>query len=483
MNIGAFSFAIHQLPSISAGKLNQPSNKGDSKFGNIFSSMVANNTKEVDVQRTAEVQELLEENSFEGVLELLGISYDEGLFIVSQGEEEKAVSIDEVLENLDNLLSLLNINREQLNEILQLILGQEVSINNLSDFIQFINEQPQLSADIALTILGKDKDNQKVAVQLLQLMKLVEIICKEYSNSQQSSLLLSENNNEFKLQRKQPANIFQTVDKVSENEQSTKPISGVKAVLQNVENLISIEGTSSSGKFSLEGFEQVVQQVKTTMENSASTLPNTMLQPNSETKTVEGTSSSGKFSLEGFEQVVQQAKTRMENSASTLPNTMLQPNSETKTVTITLPNTNQTSQAESLVKQIEALLQRSQMANTQGTSKILIKLHPENLGSIRIELVHREGAITARLLASTSQAKELLDSQVHQLKQAFVQQNIQLERIDILQSLQESDLREQSFFNNMFNGRERQEKEEQHSEEKQEEESKSFKDYLIDEEV
>lgn len=437
MNIGAFSFAINQLPSISSGKLNQPSNKGDSKFGNIFSSMVANNTKEVDVQLTAEVQELLEENSFEGVLELLGISYDEGLFIVSQGEEEKAVSIDEVLENSDNLLSLLNINREQLNEILQLIFGQEVSINNLSDFIQFINEQPQLSADIALTILGKDNDNQKVAVQLLQLMKLVEIIYKEYSISQQSSLLLSENNNEFKLQRKQPANIFQTVDKVSENEQSTKPISGVKAVLQNVENLISIEGTSSSGKFSLEGFEQLVQQAKTTMENSASTLPNTMLQPNS----------------------------------------------ETKIVTITLPNTNQTSQAESLVKQIEALLQRSQMANTQGTSKILIKLHPENLGSIRIELVHREGAITARLLASTSQAKELLDSQVHQLKQAFVQQNIQLERIDILQSLQESDLREQSFFNNMFNGRERQEKEKQHSEEKQEEESKSFKDYLIDEEV
>lgn len=452
MSIGAIPFvAANPLQSISSGKLNQQSinsnNGNTSKFGNIFSSIVANNTQGADVQPAAEVQELLQADSFEGVLERLGISYDEGLFIVSQGEDEKAVSMDELLENFDDLLSLLNMNVEQLNEILQQITGQEVSINNLSDFIQFINEQPQLSADIAASILGKDNGNQKAAVQLLQIMKLVEMIGEELQLEQLGfSSLVNEQNlqfaafttkiDELHLQGNQIDFHFQSADEAMQSDQSAS-ISNLKATLQNVESLISKEGISSSGKFSLEGFEQVVQQ----------------------------------------------AKTKVETSSSTLPNTSMQQNSETRTVTITLPNTNQTSQAESLVKQIEALLQRSQMSNTQGTSKLLIKLHPENLGSIRIELVHRDGAITARLLASTSQAKELLDSQVHQLKQAFVQQNIQLERIDIQQSLQETDLRNQSFFNNMFNGREQQEKEEQHSEEKQEEETKSFKDYLIDEEV
>ncbi|MFP3499343.1 flagellar hook-length control protein FliK, partial [Pseudomonas sp. SIMBA_059] len=80
-----------------------------------------------------------------------------------------------------------------------------------------------------------------------------------------------------------------------------------------------------------------------------------------------------------------------------------------------------------------------------------MKLYPENLGSIRIEIFQKDGVLSARLLASTSQAKELLDSQVHQLKTAFAQQNIQMDRIDIAQSLQETDrnLRDQSLFGNM----------------------------------
>ncbi|MFK4998008.1 flagellar hook-length control protein FliK [Bacillus sp. N9] len=37
----------------------------------------------------------------------------------------------------------------------------------------------------------------------------------------------------------------------------------------------------------------------------------------------------------------------------------------------------------------------------------------------------------ARMIASTSSAKELLDAQIHQLKQAFAQQHIPLDKVEI----------------------------------------------------
>ncbi|RKJ06733.1 flagellar hook-length control protein FliK, partial [Butyricicoccus sp. 1XD8-22] len=109
---------------------------------------------------------------------------------------------------------------------------------------------------------------------------------------------------------------------------------------------------------------------------------------------------------------------------------------------------------------------------------------PENLGSIRIEIMQQDGVLSARLLATTQAAKELLDGQLHQLKSAFAHANIQMDRIDIAQSLQETDrnFRDQSMFSNMFRQQQEQENENQ-DEHDEDEESLSFKDYLINEEV
>ncbi len=76
----------------------------------------------------------------------------------------------------------------------------------------------------------------------------------------------------------------------------------------------------------------------------------------------------------------------------------------------------------------------------------------------------------------------MLDSQAHQLKQAFAQQNIQVDRLDIAQSLQDADRqqRDQSFFNNFFK---QQQDEEQDQKSDDEDEGMSFSDYLISEEV
>nr|WP_255726555.1 flagellar hook-length control protein FliK [Sporosarcina sp. ACRSM] len=130
---------------------------------------------------------------------------------------------------------------------------------------------------------------------------------------------------------------------------------------------------------------------------------------------------------------------------------------------------------------MQTIFKRSNFGQTGGTNRLLIKLYPEHLGQVRIELLQTNGVMTARILASTALGKEMLDSQLHQLRQAFVQQNIQIDRIDISQTLQDTarNDREQAF-NQQF-GRQQQEAEQQHNQNS--EEDKTFQEYMIELEV
>lgn len=193
-------------------------------------------------------------------------------------------------------------------------------------------------------------------------------------------------------------------------------------------------------------------------------------------KEVQVTTKTTTSTQQGFRQVVQQVVQQTETTDSqNQSNTSVQTSTTTRTVSITLPP-EKPAQSQALAKEIQSLLNRSQFSNSQGTMKLLLKLYPENLGSIRIELIQKDGILSARLLASTSLGKEMLDSQINQLKTAFAQQNIQMDRIDIAQSLQESDMRDQNLFSNLF--KQQSEEQEANKEEGTDEESMSFSDYL-----
>lgn len=150
-------------------------------------------------------------------------------------------------------------------------------------------------------------------------------------------------------------------------------------------------------------------------------------------------------------------------------------------VPIQQTESNQTNRSESFMKEMQALMKRSNFGQVGGTNRMLIKLYPEHLGQVRIELLETNGIMTARILASTAFAKGLLDSQLHQLKHAFNQQNLQIDRIDIAQTIQEStrNEREQSF-NEQFK------REQQTNDNRQgntTEEDQSFEEYMIELEV
>ncbi|MER2105570.1 MAG: flagellar hook-length control protein FliK [Solibacillus sp.] len=177
-----------------------------------------------------------------------------------------------------------------------------------------------------------------------------------------------------------------------------------------------------------------------------------------------------------FQQAVQQAtQTTKVETETAQPVQHQQQVTQTKTVTVTLP-AEKPAQSEALLKEIQNLMNRSQLSGQPGNMKLLLKLFPENLGQIRIELVQQNGVLTARLLASTAIGKELLDTNLNQLKASFAAQNIQMDRVDVAQSLQETDRggRDQNFFNNFF----RQQPEEKDEEDDEQEDGVSFQDLL-----
>ena len=183
-----------------------------------------------------------------------------------------------------------------------------------------------------------------------------------------------------------------------------------------------------------------------------------------------------------FQQVVQQVaasqtQTKQETDTAQVQVQQQHTQMTTKTVTITLP-ADRPAQSEALAKEIQNLINRSQLSNNQGTMRLVLKLFPENLGQIRIEVMQKDGMMQARLLATTSSGKELLDSNLQQLKTAFAAQNIQMERIDVAQSLQDAERnRDQNFFNNFFH---QQQEEQEEKKNDDDDDEQSFDEFLTD---
>jgi flagellar hook-length control protein FliK len=95
--------------------------------------------------------------------------------------------------------------------------------------------------------------------------------------------------------------------------------------------------------------------------------------------------------------------------------------------------------ADQLMQQFENILSKSSFLKTGGTQKLFIKLNPDHLGGLRIELIQKDSTMIARILTSSGAAKEILDSQINGLKQAFSSQNIQVEKIEISQQMTQQD--------------------------------------------
>ncbi len=82
----------------------------------------------------------------------------------------------------------------------------------------------------------------------------------------------------------------------------------------------------------------------------------------------------------------------------------------------------------------DVLRQVSQMTRvlvSQAESSIEMQLNPENLGKVYLQVVSREGVITAQIAAQNEAVKEALESQIVTLRENMNQQGIKVEAIEV----------------------------------------------------
>ncbi|QTC42410.1 flagellar hook-length control protein FliK [Bacillus sp. V3] len=154
---------------------------------------------------------------------------------------------------------------------------------------------------------------------------------------------------------------------------------------------------------------------------------------------------------------------------------------KSESFTMNMGKTKGAQQYEQFVKEFQTILSRSNLQTQPNMNKLLIKLYPEQLGSLRIEILQTNGIMTARILATTSAAKEMLDSQLQGLKHAFTSQNLQVDKIEVSQALADPE-RQSKGQSHQQNGQSKQAPEDTHKD-NEEQEAAGFKEYLVSSEV
>ncbi|KAA0966511.1 flagellar hook-length control protein FliK [Sporosarcina sp. ANT_H38] len=355
-------------------------------------------------------------------------------------ESEESISkLDSLtnLGNLEELASLLDLEPKQLLESLLQLLetagldeGELSVIANTNDFWTVLNAldkvAPQFFKQLTDALEGKGEIPKQQAIELLTLLKTAELTAPK------TDLLMKQEQQVFTLQG-YLATAGEHFEKVLHSNSSAK---NVIAGLMESKNISRFAVHADAGR----------------------------------TMTDDGTAEKGSESS-----ATMGTKDASQQVASSAFGTVVAAKGE---LTLTELENRNNARNDTLIKEMQNVFKRSNFGQADGTNRLLIKLYPEHLGQVRIELLQVNGIMTARILASTAQGKEMLDSQLHQLRSAFLQQNLQVERIDVSQTLQDTSKndREQAFNQHFRN--EGQEKEEQH--ELNDDEEMTFQEYMIE---
>ena len=113
--------------------------------------------------------------------------------------------------------------------------------------------------------------------------------------------------------------------------------------------------------------------------------------------------------------------------------------SKPEQISLMIPKGTTSTSFDQFVQDFSKVLESSQWIKSPNMNKLLIKLYPEQLESLRIEILQKDGMMTARIMANTAQAKDLLDSSLQGLKHSFGQQQIQVDKIEIIHSMTEAE--------------------------------------------
>lgn len=433
---------IASLQGIAGVYVQNSSNKVQSgqpatnSFGSIFSSIAGNVPLAV-----APVQELTVDGiTDESIMAIFNATSIEELGIAIKALTDGESKLDSIsnLGNLEELASLLNLEPKQLSDSLLQLLEQagldeeELSaVANTNDFWTVLNAidkvAPQFFAQLTDALEGKGEIPKQQAIELLTLLKTAELTAPK------TDLLLKQEQQVFTLQ-------------------------GYLATTgERFENVLNTSSSAKNGMVQLMGSKNVIRFV--------------VPADSGRTMTDDGTTEKGSESSPA----TVSSKDVTQQVVSSAFGTVVTAKGE---LTLTEVENRTNARNEALIKEMQTIFKRSNFGQADGTNRLLIKLYPEHLGQVRIELLQVNGIMTARILASTALGKDMLESQLHQLRSAFLQQNLQVERIDVSQTLQDTSKNDRDQAFNQHFRKEGQETEEQH--EQNDEEEMTFQEYMID---
>lgn len=138
---------------------------------------------------------------------------------------------------------------------------------------------------------------------------------------------------------------------------------------------------------------------------------------------------------------------------------------------------------EQIMEQFQKIVQLSRFSVHQdGKMQLSMILRPENLGEITVRLVQIDGEMTVKMIVSSMQAKEMLEKNIHQLRNVFAPHQVTIERQELnLQSANELQQEQKD-----EDSQEQQHEQQNDHEEKQDKDNKFeayFQELLLNEKV
>lgn len=356
---------------------------------------------------------------------------------------------------IQDLLSLLDV--QSLEEAQELLQANDLTVDS-SSLKQLLNK-----------LLGETDDLSKLEDQTQDVWDILAVV-SEQPNKLVESILLSLNGQA--MANPVMANQVEAKQSVVSPVEATQAVELLK-IAQLIGNKSDLtfkqESTLFDLKQTLETLKENLMNVSLNQGKSTITIPKAFLQQMVINQTV----------VKGANtEVVTESKeiTSLVQGQTTTVQTKVE------TVTMTLP-TEKPAQSEEFLKELQKVMNRVQFGQSGGANRLVIKLYPEQLGTIRIELIQKDGILTAKMLASTALGKDMLDTHSGQLRQGLANQNIQVEKLEITQALQDTakQQRNESFQDSSF--KQQQEQEQQDSNPESQDTQTTFQEFLNEIEV
>ncbi|WP_177183367.1 flagellar hook-length control protein FliK [Lentibacillus persicus] len=116
-------------------------------------------------------------------------------------------------------------------------------------------------------------------------------------------------------------------------------------------------------------------------------------------------------------------------AGKSLPVSSVMPVSKVEQYVIHLNQTNSQPISHQLVEKFQNVMKTSRFISLQnGTSQLNIALRPENLGDVIVKMTQINGEMTVKIIVSSAAAKDMLESNMHQLKNMFSPQQVSIEK-------------------------------------------------------